>query len=110
MNAINIDTVLLVSEDAPCRSPLQVLANLVEEVGELSVCINRPYKAPEPLIGEAADVINCVLDIIWLDYMHSPEAQGKSYDECRNAIADKLNKQLVNKCGKWRNSFESFED
>lgn len=106
MNAINLDTILDVSEDAPIRSRHQVLANLIEEVGELAVCINRPYKATEPLIGEAADVINCVIDIIWLDYIHSYEADGRTYEEARFDITYALQEQLEKKCAKWRKSFE----
>ncbi|WJZ27887.1 MazG-like pyrophosphatase [Serratia phage 92A1] len=98
---LDINEVLRVSEFAPIRSVEQVMLNLVEEVGELSVCVNRPYKATEPLIGEAADVINCVIDIVWLDYIHSAKADGLSYAQVREKMTDELNAQLRKKCAKW---------
>lgn len=45
------------------RTPESVLFHLVEEIGELSVNLNRPHKADEETSGELADVINCILDL-----------------------------------------------
>jgi NTP pyrophosphatase (non-canonical NTP hydrolase) len=64
-----------------------VFFHLAEEVGEVSVNLNRPHKASEPLVGELADVMNCVLDIYFLEY-------GSDFTLLQEAI----NK----KCAKWR--------
>lgn len=45
------------------RTPIDVYFHLVEELGEVSVVINRPEKADEALSGELADVLSCTLDI-----------------------------------------------
>lgn len=64
-----------------------VFFHLAEEVGEVSVNLNRPHKADEPLVGELADVINCALDIYFLEY-------GDDFTL--------LQENINNKCAKWR--------
>lgn len=61
--------------------------HLVEEVGEVAEAINRPERKKEPLVGELADVINCALDIYYLEY-----GSDLIY------LQDALNL----KCAKWR--------
>ena len=51
------------SRAVPDREPMDVFYHLVEEVGEVATAIHRPEKITEPLVGELADVINCLLDI-----------------------------------------------
>ncbi|CAL9990079.1 MazG-like pyrophosphatase [Vibrio phage D148] len=75
------------SEIIPHRNNAQVFMHLAEEVGEVSVCINRPHKADEPLVGELADVMNCALDLYVLNY--GPDMTL-------------LNEQINKKCAKWR--------
>lgn len=56
------------------RTSLQVLAKLMEEVGELSVEILKKdgFKEGEEgkdgILGEAVDVAQCALDLIFLNY------------------------------------------
>lgn len=56
------------------RTRYEVLASLMEEVGELAteVAIAEGYSGkkfgPDGVIGEAIDVITCALDLIWVDY------------------------------------------
>ena len=70
----------------------QVLAHLMTEVGELAQEIiieeGRSYKPPgkDGVIGEALDVINCALDIIYI--MDSMITE----DEIREINAKKLTK------------------
>ena len=87
MNTIDLTYCVGSSELVPARTQEQVFMNLVEEVGEVATCINRPEKAGEPLIGELADVINCVLDLYWLE--HGSDLRP-------------LEKQIELKCAKWR--------
>ena len=60
---LNLSEFVAASQSVPERSATTVLFHLIEELGEVSVCINRPHKADESLAGELADVINCTLDI-----------------------------------------------
>lgn len=60
---LNLDKFIETSNSVPARTPQRVFMHLVEELGEVSVCINRPHKAEEDLDGELCDVINCALDI-----------------------------------------------
>jgi hypothetical protein len=60
---LNLDKFVETSNAVPARTPQKVFMHLVEELGEVSVCINRPHKAEEALDGELCDVINCALDI-----------------------------------------------
>lgn len=75
------------SEIVPPRHNATVFMHLVEEVGEVSVCINRPEKADESLAGELADVMNCALDLYVLNY---------------GSDMTLLNEQINKKCAKWR--------
>jgi len=68
-----IKEVFEVSRAVAPRNRYEVLASLMEEVGELAteVAICEGYsKKPhseDHVIGEAVDIITCALDIIWVD-------------------------------------------
>lgn len=70
-----IQEVFEIARKAPFRNKYQVLAKLMEEVGELAEEINisqgfiQKPEGKDGVIGEAIDVIQCALDIIWL---HTP--------------------------------------
>lgn len=74
------------------------MIKLTEEIGELSESVNHfdgylPHKTlKEPLAGEAADSIICVLDVMWKRY-----SEELSDDE----ILDLLFEQLEKKSDKW---------
>ena len=75
-----------VAQSVPAHTAKAVFFHLVEEVGEVSVNLNRPEKAGESLAGEIADVINCALDIYLLEY-------GSDFTL--------LQEQMDKKCAKW---------
>lgn len=68
-----IEETLQVCRQIKPRTPYEVLAYLMEEVGELSseIMIREGYSrkdiGKDGIIGEAIDVIVCALDIIYLD-------------------------------------------
>ena len=80
------------------RTPNDVLAVLVEEVGELAteISIERGFKNREPsadgIVGEAVDVILAALDIIKI---HEPGITEKE-----------LNSIALSKCNKWLSLYE----
>lgn len=69
-----IGEVFAVSKVVKPRTRYEILASLVEEVGELSteVAIAEGYskkeKGKDQVIGEAVDVIVCALDMIFVDW------------------------------------------
>lgn len=93
-----IQEVFNVSRAVKPRSKYEVLATLMEEVGELSteVAIDEGYslkKSEEGILGEGADVIICVLDLIWLD----------SENVTDDKIEEMLMETLKLKLAKWLN-------
>lgn len=83
---LDLSYFLEVANDVPTHTAKAVFFHLVEEVGEVSVNLNRPEKAGESLAGEIADVINCALDIYKLEY-------GDDFTL--------LQEQINKKCAKW---------
>ena len=83
--------------DANKWSPLVRNAKIMEEVGEFSEALlfklgHLPHKKmKEPIEGEAADVILCILDTLASVY---PEM---THDE----LSEMLEKQLIKKSQKW---------
>lgn len=67
-STLNLNYTMEAAVLSPPRHMGNVFMMLAEEVGEVATAINRPEKAPEPLLGELADVINCVLDLYYLEY------------------------------------------
>lgn len=90
-----------VAENSLPRHKLQVLAQTVEEVGELSteIAIDSGFRlnkesGPDGIIGEACDVMVTVLDIIYL------AKEWESYSEFKEHISE----ILISKSNKWKDS------
>lgn len=68
-----LDNIQEVSEVAPKRSSYQVLAKLMEELGELSVEVNIKHGninkkgGSDGILGECCDVIIAVTDLLFLE-------------------------------------------
>lgn len=68
-----IQEVFKVSGVVAPRNTYEVLASLMEEVGELAteVAIEGGYSSKdreEGIMGECVDIVTCALDMIWLHY------------------------------------------
>lgn len=96
------ERVLQSSVRAQARSVDSVFKNLVEEVGELSRALNRPWRCDEPAIGEIADVINCAIDLAYMlelqDCINPRESDLKDIAE---TVQRRLEHYVDKKCGKW---------
>ena len=84
--SLDLTKLIETSNAVPDRTLQSVFMHLVEEVGEVSVCINRPHKATEPLLGEIGDVLTCALDL----YL-------RAYGNDLGPLNDSINE----KCAKW---------
>lgn len=79
-----VTDVFEISKKAPHRNSYQVLAKLMEEVGELAeeVNIKKGFIKKEPgkdgIKGEAIDVIQCALDIIFINDIEVTEEELES--------------------------------
>lgn len=106
-----IDRVLSSSVRAQARTVDSVFKNLVEEVGELSRALNRPWRCDEPAIGEIADVINCVVD---LAYMLEVEALAKLGvgEKALNIpmVKRRIEAYVDSKCNKWDSIAEDMKN
>lgn len=96
-----------VAKDAPKRHPLDVFAQLSEEVGELATEINiqtgfRSDRQPGPdgILGEACDGIICLLDEIYLSQ------EWESGWQFEVVVEETLRKKV----GKWRTKFQKDEE
>lgn len=76
-----IKEVFEVSLMVPRRSKYEVLASLVEEVGELATEVNistgysSKEEGPDGVVGECVDVITCALDLIWVSSPNTTEEE-----------------------------------
>lgn len=97
-----IDRVLSSSVRAQARSVDSVFKNLVEEVGELSRALNRPWRCDEPAIGEVADVINCVVDLVYMMEVENLARQGIG-EKAINVpmLKRQIESWVDSKCNKW---------
>ena len=74
-----------------------VLGHAIEELGELATEIKivngKSYKKPgkDGVVGEAIDLINCALDII---YLSNPELTEDELNEIQKAKCDKWVEKL----------------
>lgn len=74
-----IQEVFSVSGAVPPRTRYDVLASLMEEVGELATEVaiaegySRKSEGKDAIIGEAIDVITCALDMIWIDWKNADQ-------------------------------------
>ncbi|UYD57533.1 hypothetical protein OFDDKENP_00157 [Aeromonas phage B614] len=96
---IDLTSTFSASVTVPSRDMGFVMGKLMEEVGEFAKSINQPDRCDERPVGEAADVINCVCDMLYLQYR-------KDYPELGDAqivdlIKTELNLQLNMKSEKW---------
>lgn len=83
----------------PARSMGFVLGKLMEEVGEFAKSLNQPERCDERPVGEAADIMNCVCDMLYLQYKEDyPEL---SETQIVDLIKTELNFQLNLKAEKW---------
>lgn len=105
-----IDRILSSSVRAQARSVDSVFKNLVEEVGELSRALNRPWRCDEPAIGEIADVMNCVVDLAYLlkmeELTRGIRAAGENipselFSDAVVFTKDQINGWVDKKCSKW---------
>lgn len=89
-----IEDVLEVSRIAPKRSIENVFLKLSEEVGELAQEINiqngflNKPKGKDGIAGEAIDVINCAVDVL---YLSNPKI-----------TSEEINEIMTNKLNKWK--------
>ena len=95
MNLI-VDRIITLGKDD--SKPLSVIAlKLMEEVGEFAECLNfelgylQHKVMKEPLIGEAADIIQVVLAILGKHYIEKSSAE----------IIELLQEHLIKKTDKW---------
>lgn len=78
------------------RKPLQVLCKLLEEIGELTTEINivegflpKEKGGKDGIKGETADVMNCLIDLMYLYHPDVTEA------EFRAIMTNKLQKWMA---------------
>ena len=82
------------------RKPFQVLCKLLEEIGELTTEINvvegflpKEKAGKDGIIGETADVMNCLIDLM---YLYNPNITETEFRTIMN-----------NKLQKWK-AFDNF--
>jgi len=93
-----IDSILKVSEIAKSRSINDVFGQVVEEIGEISTAIYRPYKVYESAFDECVDLIVAVTDLAYLLVIKENPSLT------RNEINHLISKVQEKKCNKWVNS------
>lgn len=86
---------------APERDLSIVFAHLVEEIGEYSKATFRQDEVDECATGEAADVINCLIDTLWLNYRNKQEFELVNDKDLMCIVIDDLNEQIKSKTTKW---------
>lgn len=105
-----VDRVLVSSLQAQPRTVDSVFKNLVEEVGELSRALNRPWRCDEPAIGEIADVINCAVDLAYMLSVHKLAEQGiGEKGACVAWVKKELEAWVDQKCSKWDGLVEGMK-
>lgn len=98
-----LEEILKVSRIAKPRTKLEVMAYLMEEVGELSTEVmvdsglSRKPVGEDGIIGEAVDCIICLMDIIYLENPMISTA----------AMADTVDTVIARKLDKWRGKISS---
>lgn len=98
---LNVSPVLQISCLAPERTEHFVLGKLTEEIGEFARAVNQPERCDEPLVGEAADIMICVMDALFLNYRNDPAYSSITDADVARIVVDDLNKTVFNKAGKW---------
>lgn len=102
-NKLDFSSVLTASETATKNVPTRYIGNvmlqLASETGEACDWINRPHRQKEDFAGECADILNCVLDAMWLHYR--PQYSHLSDEKYRPIVLSILQSQLELKTEKW---------
>lgn len=98
---LDLSTTSTVCQYAPPRTPEKVFMHLAEEVGEYAKSVNRPELCTELPVGEAADVINCTLDILWLSYRADEKYSEVNDSDLMCILIDDLNTSMTTKASKW---------
>lgn len=89
----------------PNRSIGNVMLQLSSETGEMCDWINRPWRQKEEFEGECADVINCVVDALWLHFRNRHKNDTHvSDDEISMMVTRALNEQIMAKTQKWKDA------
>lgn len=96
---IDLSSSFNASLTVPKRDTGFVFGKLIEEVGEFTKSINQPGRCDEEPVGEAADVINCVVDLLYLHYVRANP--DKSEQDVIQQVVERLNKELNKKSAKW---------
>ena len=98
-SSIDLTSTFTASLIVPDREIGFVMGKLMEEVGEFAKSINQPERCDERPVGKAADVINCVCDMLYLQY--SIDYPELSKTQIVDLITEELNIQLDTKSAKW---------
>ncbi|QBX32695.1 hypothetical protein Asfd1_69 [Aeromonas phage Asfd_1] len=96
---IDLTSTFSASATVPDRDMGFVMGKLMEEVGEFAKSINQPDRCDERPVGEAADVINCVCDMLYLQYKKDYPELGEA--QIVDLIKTELDFQLNMKSEKW---------
>lgn len=97
---IDISSSKEASMTVPDREIGFVFGKLAEEYGEFVASINQPHRSPEDYFGEGADVLNCVLDLIFLATKRNLSGCHTDEEIYDISIAE-LNRRLPIKAAKW---------
>ena len=97
-----LDTSIAYSKANPNRNIGSVMLQLSSETGEMCDWVNRPWRQKEIFAGECADVINCVVDALFMHYRASHDKEWVTDEQVAELTIKSLNEQIKLKCEKWR--------
>lgn len=86
---------------APERSNGDVFKHLIEEVGEYTKTLYRPLECDESSASECADVINTLIDTLWLDYRSKDYFKDVNDTDLMCVMMSELNECIAVKSAKW---------
>ncbi|UGO50039.1 hypothetical protein RGZ1_8 [Morganella phage vB_MmoM_Rgz1] len=86
---------------APERSSSDVFKHLIEEVGEYTKTLYRPLECDESSASECADVINTLIDTLWLDYRSKDYFKDVNDTDLMCVMMSELNECIAVKSAKW---------
>lgn len=100
---LDFSVVLNASETATKVTPSRYIGNvmlqLASETGEACDWVNRPHDQKEDFAGECADILNCVIDAMWLHYR--ARYAHLSDEKYRPVVMSILQAQVELKTEKW---------
>lgn len=88
---------------APERSESDVFKHLIEEVGEFTKTLYRPVECDESAINECADIINTLVDTLWLNYRSKEYFKDVNDTDLMCIMMSELNESIAIKSRKWAN-------